>query len=170
MAVEKYIPAIEASGIKQYLYEPDLIPLHRDQWPTLGEMILSGKRVVLMMDYKANQPKVPYILNEFIHVWETPFSPTDEEFPCTIGRPPKLNETKAQEEFMYLANHNLNTAVSLGALTGGGGGDSILIPNTAEINNTNGQFDTMGQLEAMRLDCMGTFPSFACPLPTRITY
>lgn len=161
VAVENYIPAIEASGIRPYLFEPDLIPLHRDQWPTLADMIVSGKRVVLFMDYRANQPKVPYILNEFIHIWETPFSPTDQDFPCTIGRPPQLNETKAQEEFMYLANHNLNTAVRLGALTGAGGGQPLLIPNTAEINTTNGQFDEYGQLENMRLNCTGESPSLS---------
>ena len=151
--VERYIPAIEASGIKQYLYEPAYIPQHRDQWPTLGEMILSGKRVVLFMDYMANQPKVPYILNEFTHMFETPFSPTDPEFPCTAERPPDLNETKAREQFMYMANHNLNTAIDISAITGGGGDNSLLIPNTAQINQTNGQLNEEGQLEAMRLDC-----------------
>lgn len=156
VAVEKFIPAIEASGIRQYLYEPNVIPLYRDQWPTLAELILMGKRVVMMMDYKANQPKVPYILNEFIHMWETPFSPTNPEFPCTIERPPELNETKAREQFMYMANHNLNTAINLGAFMGGGGGGGLLIPNTAQINQTNGQLDETGQLESMRLDCEGT--------------
>ena len=160
VGVENYVPAIEASGLRPYLYEPEYVPQHRDQWPTLGEMILSGKRVVLFMDYMANQPEVPYILNEFTHMWETPFSPTDPAFPCTIGRPPNLNETRAREEFMYLANHNLNTAVQLGALTGGGGGTPLLIPNTAQINQTNGQFDEEGQLEAMRLDCTGVFAPF----------
>ena len=55
---------------------------------------------------------------------------------------------------MYLANHNLNTAVDISALLGSGSGDQpILIPNTAQINETNGQFDTFGQLEAMSQNC-----------------
>ena len=59
---------------------------------------------------------------------------------------------------MYIANHNLNTAVDLSALLGSGtpsGREQILIPNSAEINNTNGQFDQLGQLEATRLNCTG---------------
>ena len=62
--VTNYTAAIAASGIQQYLYEPDFIPQHRSQWPTLGEMILTGKRVVMFMDYNANQTAVPYVLGK----------------------------------------------------------------------------------------------------------
>jgi hypothetical protein len=119
-------------------------------------MILSGKRVVLFMDYNANQTAVPYILDQFSHIWETPFSPTDRNFPCTVQRPPRLMEHKerAKAEFMYLANHNLNTAVDISALLGSASGnEELLIPNTAQINETNGQFDTFGQLQAMSQNC-----------------
>ncbi len=153
--VENYIPAIQNSGIARYLYEPEFVPQHRDQWPTLSEMILSGKRMVLFMDYNANQTAVPYIMNEFTHMWETPFSPVNQTFPCTQQRPPHLDEEKARNQFMYLANHNLNTAVDINALIGGGNRKNVLIPNTADINQTNGQFDTFGQLEAMSQNCTG---------------
>ncbi|KAK5171279.1 uncharacterized protein LTR77_004423 [Saxophila tyrrhenica] len=151
--VENYVPAIQNSGIARYLYEPEYVPQRLEQWPTLAEMILSGKRMVLFMDYKANQTAVPYVLNQFHHIWETPFSPTDQNFPCTQQRPPNLGEKIARNHFMYLANHNLNTAVDLGALIGGGSGEQILIPNTAEINQTNGMFDKFGQLERMSQNC-----------------
>jgi hypothetical protein len=153
--VENYVPAIQNSGIARYLYEPEYVPQHRDQWPTLAEMILSGKRMVLFMDYNAKQKKVPYIMDEFTHMWETPFSPTNQSFPCTQQRPPKLSEKKARDQYMYLANHNLNTAVDVSALVGGSSGSEILIPNTAEINKTNGQYDQFGQLGAMHLNCTG---------------
>ena len=155
VSVDKYVPAIQNSGIARYLYEPQYIPQHRDQWPTLAEMILSGKRFVIFMDYNAKQNKVPYILDEFTHIWETPFSPTNRSFPCTTERPPHINQTKAKDEFMYLANHNLNTAVNVAAILGGGSGkgSEVLIPNTAEINVTNGEFNQYGQLEAMSLNC-----------------
>ena len=154
--VEKYVPAIQNSGVAQFLYEPKYVPQHRDQWPTLAEMIISGKRLVLFMDYKANQSAVPYILDQYTHIWETPFSPTNQSFPCTIAGPPGLSDEKARDKFMYLANHNLNTAVDISAILGSGSGDQvILIPNTAEINKTNGAFDRFGQLEATRLKCTG---------------
>jgi hypothetical protein len=158
VSVEKYVSAVQNSGIAPYVYVPDYVPQRKDQWPTLGEMIISGKRVVLFMDYNANQTKVPYILDEFSHIWETPFSPTNISFPCDVQRPPSLVDKpeKARDEFMYLANHNLNTAVDISAILGSGasdGSEEILIPNTADINITNGDFDKQSQLEATRLNC-----------------
>ena len=54
---------------------------------------------------------------------------------------------------MYLANHNLNTAIDISAILGNGGDETILIPNTASINNTNGEYLTTGQLGAMAANC-----------------
>ena len=159
--VENYVSAIQDSGLAPYLYEPEYVPQHRDQWPTLGQMILTGKRAVLFMDYNANQTSVPYILDEFSHMWETPFSPTNQSFPCSQQRPPGLSEEDARDRYMYLANHNLNTAVSVGALLGTGGDDSILIPNTAEMNETNGAQVQFGRLGAMAQNCTSkSFVSF----------
>jgi hypothetical protein len=151
--VEEFRIPIENSGIVDYLYTPMYIPQHKDQWPTLGEMILSNNRVVMFMDYYANQDSVPYIMEEFTHMWETPFSPQNPDFPCTIERPPELDPKEAHENFMYMANHNLNVAVELGSLTGDLGGEPLLLPNTAQINNTNGQFEEHGQLGAMAMNC-----------------
>lgn len=155
VTVADYVSAIQNSGIAQYLYEPEYVPQHRDQWPTLGQMILSGKRAVLFMDYNANQTTVPYVLDEFTHMWETPFSPVNQSFPCTQQRPPGLDNQTARDDFMYLANHNLNTAIDVSAFLGSAAGSDseLLIPNTAEINSTNGQANQFGQLEAARLNC-----------------
>ncbi|KAL1296865.1 hypothetical protein AAFC00_004482 [Neodothiora populina] len=128
--VDNYTAPLQASGLGPYLYEPPYIPMRLDQWPTLSEMILTQKRVVVFMDYMADQTTVPYILDEFTHMWETPFSPTDTSFPCDIQRPPGLNETVGRDERMYMANHNLNAEISLL-------GNSFLVPNTAELNVTN---------------------------------
>jgi hypothetical protein len=154
--VEEFRIPIENSGISQYLYTPMYIPQHKDQWPTLGEMILSNNRVVMFMDYYANQDSVPYILEEFTHMWETPFSPQNPDFPCTIERPPGLAPEDAHENFMYMANHNLNVAVELGSLTGALS-EPLLLPNTAQINNTNGQGEDHGQLGAMAMNCSSKF-------------
>jgi len=155
--VENFIPAITNSGLLQYAYEPQYIPQYRDQWPTLSEMILQNKRAVIFMDYEANQTAVPYVLDEFSHIWETPFSPTDQAFPCTQQRPPDLNQTRAREEYMYLANHNLNTAIDLSSL----GIDTcgLLVPTTSELNVTNSAGQEYGMLGAMSLNCTGKAPS-----------
>lgn len=148
--VGNYTGPLQQSGLGPYLYEPPYIPMKLDQWPTLSEMILSQKRVVVFMDYNADQATVPYILDEFTQMWETPFSPTDDNFPCTTQRPPNLNQTVARDDLLYLANHNLNTNVAIF-------GTSILIPNTAELNNTNAAGYQVGQLGATAANCTGKF-------------
>lgn len=115
--------------MKQFAYIPPKNPMGRDEWPTLGNMILTNQRVVVFMDYEANQGEVPYILDQFIHVWETPFDPTSREFPCTIDRPPNLSEQDAEPR-MYIVNHNLNTELQLL-------GNSILVPTRPLLNETN---------------------------------
>ena len=154
---EYFVPAITNAGLLPYVYEPAYIPQYRDQWPTLGEMILTGKRLVFFMDYNADQSLVPYILDEFTHMWETPFSPTDQSFPCSQQRPPGLNETVARDQYMNMANHNLNVAVDLSSL-GISSSTEILIPNTAELNLTNGQqVGEFGTLGTMNENCTGKY-------------
>jgi len=146
--VDNYTAPINNSGLIRYAYRPTQIPMTVDSWPTLSEMILSEQRVVIFMDYKANQTEVPYILDQFSQMWETPFSPTDPTFPCTEQRPPGITNDQALER-LYLANHNLNTAVDFL-------GEDILVPNTADINQTNSVTGN-SSLGAMALNCTGTY-------------
>jgi hypothetical protein len=154
IAVENYTAPLENSGLIRYLYRPPQIPMTLDAWPTLGEMILSQQRVVVFMDYKADQTSVPYILDEFSQMWETPFSPTNLSFPCTTQRPPGLSDQDAQQR-LYLANHNLNTPVDLL-------GADILVPNTAMINQTNSVSGdvSLGQM-AETCNCTSLFSNLA---------
>ncbi|KAJ5160488.1 uncharacterized protein N7482_007492 [Penicillium canariense] len=126
---ENFTAPIQASGLYDLAYTPSKIPMGLDDWPTLSEMILTGKRAVFFMDYQANQTAVPWLMDEFSQMWETPFSPTDANFPCTEQRPPNLSQQDAKSR-MYMANHNLNLELNLGSL-------SLLIPNTATISQTN---------------------------------
>jgi len=50
------------------LYIPKTEPMDIDGWPTLAEMILTGKRVVVQLAYDANQTQVPWLLNMFSSV------------------------------------------------------------------------------------------------------
>jgi hypothetical protein len=127
--VEQYVPFIEQTGLVQYAYLPPKIPMGIEDWPTLATMILTGKRVVIFMDYEANQTAVPWILDEFSQMWETTFDPTDRTFPCTVQRPPNLNDADARNR-LYLTNHNLNFGINLL-------GNSILVPNIPLLNVTN---------------------------------
>ncbi|KAF2707028.1 PLC-like phosphodiesterase [Pleomassaria siparia CBS 279.74] len=140
-----FVAPIEKSGLKQYIYQPPKTAMTLDDWPTLGELILSGKRVITFIDYNFNTTVVPYILWEFYNIWETPFSPTDPNFPCTLQRPDGIS-AEQKNGMMYMANHNLNVEVSLAGI-------SLLVPNTVELNVTNGLNGT-GSLGLMTNTCI----------------
>ncbi|CAD6505112.1 BgTH12-00608 [Blumeria graminis f. sp. triticale] len=132
-------PYVEKSGLLKYAYSPPKIPMTINDWPTLSSMIITGKRVVFFMDYEANQTAVPWILDQFSQMWETPFSPTDRAFPCTIERPPALLPQDAPER-MYIMNHNLNYEISIL-------GNSLLVPNIPLLPVTNNEtgFGSLGE-------------------------
>ncbi|KAJ5951238.1 uncharacterized protein N7479_009651 [Penicillium vulpinum] len=141
---ENFTTPIYNSGLKDLIYTPTKVPMALDDWPTLSEMILRQKRAVFFMDYEANQTAHPWLMDQFSQVWETPFSPTDPTFPCTQQRPPGLSPQAARNR-MYMANHNLNLQLNLGTL-------SLLIPNTAEVSETN-SVNGSGSLGAMAENC-----------------
>ncbi|CAI7584078.1 unnamed protein product [Penicillium glandicola] len=145
---ENFTTPIYNSGLQDLIYTPTKIPMALDDWPTLSQMILKQKRAVFFMDYQANQTALPWLMDEFSQVWETPFSPTDINFPCTEQRPPGLAEASAKKR-MYMANHNLNLELELGSL-------SMLIPNTAQLPETNAVNGT-GSLGAMARNCTVTW-------------
>ncbi|PYI03336.1 tat pathway signal sequence [Aspergillus sclerotiicarbonarius CBS 121057] len=135
---------IQNSGLMDYVFTPSKIPMALDDWPTMSNMILSSKRAVVFMDYQANQTAYPWLMDEFSQMWETPFSPTDADFPCTEQRPPSLSTQDAKDR-MYMANHNLNIDVSVASI-------SLLIPNTASLNRTNA-VSGYGSLGRMAQNC-----------------
>lgn len=151
IGVGNYTTPLVSSGLSNYAYVPPQVPMNISSWPTLSSMILMGKRAVIFMDYDANQTEVPYILDEFSQMWETPFSPTNRSFPCTQQRPPGLSRQDAEQR-MYMANHNLNTQISLA-------GTDLLVPTTALLNETNALNGT-GSLGLMANNCAGE--SFHC--------
>ena len=144
--VRNYTAPLTRSGLSRYAYIPHKVPMNVSAWPRLEEMILMQKRVVIFIDYKANQTQVPYIIDQFSQVWETPFSPQNRSFPCTQQRPPDLGREGAEGR-MYVANHNLNTEVALA-------GTSLLVPTTVLINETNA-VEGFGSLGVMADDCTG---------------
>lgn len=140
---------IEASGLRPYIYQPPKTAMELDDWPTLGELILNNDRVITFIDYNFDTDAVPYLLWEFYNMWETTFSPTDADFPCTLGRPQGMAESKMRD-IMYMANHNLNAEISFAGL-------NLLVPNVAEINQTNA-LEGEGSLGLMSNTCISMCP------------
>ena len=126
-----YTAPVANSGIIDYVYTPPTEPMDIDGWPTLGDMVLSNKRVVVMLAYRANQAKIPWLLNMWSYQWQTPFSPTDPSFPCTVQRPPNQGRNVSAYR-LYLANHNLNVELDEQAL-----GLQLLVPDVVQLNITN---------------------------------
>ncbi|KAH7011655.1 PLC-like phosphodiesterase [Ilyonectria destructans] len=124
-----YVPYIEKTGILKYVYSPPYLPMSLDDWPTLEDMILRGKRVVMFLDYEADQKEYPWLLDEFSQMWETPFDPVDRAFPCTPQRPPNLSAESAKDRLYYL-NHNLNAEFNVF-------GTELLVPAVSLLNETN---------------------------------
>ncbi|OAA46061.1 PLC-like phosphodiesterase, TIM beta/alpha-barrel domain protein [Metarhizium rileyi] len=124
-----YVPFIEQSGITKYVYNAPYLPMALNDWPTLEDMIVQGKRVVMFLDYQANQTKYPWLLDEFSQVWETPFNPLDQSFPCTLQRPPDLSREAAADR-LYIMNHNLNVKFDVF-------GVELLVPAVSLLNETN---------------------------------
>ncbi|KAL2202743.1 PLC-like phosphodiesterase [Sarocladium strictum] len=124
-----YAGYIESTGIVKYAYEAPVSPMTLDDWPTLEYLILRGKRVVMFMDYMANQTAYPWLLDEFSAMSETPFNPTNRDFPCTIQRPPDRKDSTVRDR-LYLMNHNLAAEFNVF-------GADLLVPAVSLLNETN---------------------------------
>jgi hypothetical protein len=124
-----YVPYIQETGILKYTYVPTVFPMGVEDWPTLENLIIHGSRVVMFLDYKANQTAYPWLMDEFSQMWETQFDPVDRSFPCTVQRPPNLSAESAVER-LYLMNHNLNADFNVFSL-------ELLVPAVSLLNETN---------------------------------
>ncbi|KAK4507730.1 hypothetical protein PRZ48_001465 [Zasmidium cellare] len=125
--VSEFGDAFNDTGMDALAFVPATSPamLQIGDWPTYGELIASGKRVVVFLDYGANETKVPYVLDEFTYYFETPFSQTDPTFSqCRLDRPPN----GSPDGRMYLVNHVLDKQVPL---------TDILIPDHEADFTTN---------------------------------
>ncbi|KAF8151373.1 PLC-like phosphodiesterase [Crassisporium funariophilum] len=121
-------PASDGAGITPMAYVPPTVPVKQSDWPTLGELIDSGKRVVVFLDAGADPSSVDFILPEFQMIWETPFSVTDPSFPCSVDR---INGPLATEDHTYMINHSLNKNI----IPIGGG---VIVSDPLDAPTTNG--------------------------------
>jgi len=131
----RYAAAYQSSGIMPYVYTPT----DPQNWPTLGQLIQSGKRVINFID-NSDDPSVPWLVNEYTYVFETAFENTNiNNWTCTVDRP------KGQSRPMYVLNHFSNNDITLG-------GTVVEIPASAIANVTNAD-----NLEQHAAQCQQTF-------------
>ncbi|KAH8108106.1 PLC-like phosphodiesterase [Cristinia sonorae] len=144
-----WAPAFEASGIADMAFVPPTVPMKQSDWPTLGQLIDSGKRVVVFMDAGADTDRsVPYILPEFEMVWETPFSVTDSSFPCSVDR---IAGPLSIEDHMFMINHSLNINVF---------GTGIIVSDPEDASTTNGVSSILANANGCAHFAAGRAPNF----------
>jgi hypothetical protein len=134
-------PVFDQSGISAMAYVPPTLPEKRADWPTLGELIDSNKRVVVFFDAGADTSVVDFILPEFDMLWEPPFSSTDDTFPCRVDR---TSGSLSPEEHLHMLNHNLNVDVF---------GTGILVPDYINAGTTNGMDSYVVTLNLFQCSC-----------------
>ncbi|KAJ7697687.1 PLC-like phosphodiesterase [Mycena rosella] len=136
-------PAFDEAGISDLAFVPPSIPVKQSDWPTLGSMIDSGKRVVVFLDAGADgADSVDFIMPEFQMIWEAPFSSVDPTFPCRIDR---IAGPLADVDHMFMINHNLNkNIISLGST-------DVLVSDPVDAPTTN-------SVESILADANGCAP------------
>ena len=94
---------LEQAGLTQFAY------VHRDgqPWPTLGEMVDSGKRLLVLMENEGGGQQYPYLHQGFDLVADTGYTyATVDEFDCKPNRGPT-------DPDLFMVNHWLSGFTSL---------------------------------------------------------
>jgi len=61
------------AGLLPFVYTPTAQDTAHQQWPTLGQMIESGQRVVVLMEHHGGGTTYPWLLDGFSWTQDTPF-------------------------------------------------------------------------------------------------
>ncbi|KAI9468127.1 MAG: PLC-like phosphodiesterase [Benjaminiella poitrasii] len=140
-STDAFKSAYTKSGLVDYVYTQ---PFGNFTWPTLSEMIASGKRLVNFIDEGADSSALPWLMREWDFVFETPYDNHNESsFSCQIDRP---IDPDNPTQVMYVMNHFLYGTLMLGSTT-------IEIPQKGTSNITNGDGSLLKQAQL----CSSTF-------------
>lgn len=114
-------------------------------WPTLGQMIDKGERLVTFVNpLVPDKETAPYLLDEFTFLWENSYEVTDPgNFTCQPDRPQGQTITGMRESGrLFLMNHFLYWQQAF----------NIQVPDARNVNNTN-SWDREGGLGKHMLVC-----------------
>lgn len=132
LPASQFASAFDSAGMTSLMYQPGSAAsasggVAKNAWPTLGELIDGGKRVVGYLASGADLSSVPYLLPEFSSMWENAYDQaTSGPFNCTIDRSGQGEDTSSQ---MYLANFfKANSLGSIGT-----------VPDVSSIYTTNSE-------------------------------
>ena len=63
LPASSYDPVFKSVGLDTMSYAPPSLTMPASQWPTLGSLIDSGKRLLVFLDNGADLNSVPYLLD-----------------------------------------------------------------------------------------------------------
>ncbi|ODO00809.1 hypothetical protein L198_03136 [Cryptococcus wingfieldii CBS 7118] len=127
LAPAAFESAYSTAGLTDKAYTPDSQPSSLSDWPSLSDIIDSGKTVVTFMDYEADVSSVGYILDEFTAMWEDAYDVTDASFGCSVNR--TSGDSGSQ---LYMINHFLDSTYSFA-------GTQFYVPDQSSLNTTNSE-------------------------------
>ncbi len=119
----------EAAGLRPYVYTP----ADDGTWPTLGEMIDAGTRLVVLMENRGGGDLVPWLIPGFDVVQDTPYlfeSPDD--FSCDPNRGPA-------DAPLFLVNHWINDWRRVPQNSALVNARPVLLPRLEECEDERGQ-------------------------------
>jgi hypothetical protein len=157
-AASELSSAFIAASIVKYAYIPNISDVALSKWPTLGEMVGAGTRVVIFIASLASNIDPPYLLNEFTYVFENNYDVTSASgFSCQPERP-RIVAGNLSAAFssnrLPLMNHFLDTAEDFGIRT----------PDVSAIDTTNAPTGGLGNLGDAASECKSRYsgrqPSF----------
>lgn len=94
---EQTAGAFDDADLSRFVYAHEI----GAAWPTLGELIDAGSRLVVFQEKLPRDDGFPWLMNVWEHAWETPFSfSTPEDLSCTPNRGDPANP-------LFLLNHFL---------------------------------------------------------------
>jgi len=138
LPASSYDAVFKSVGLDSVSYAPPSSPIPASGWPTLGNLIDTGKRLLPFLDNGADLTSVPYLLDEFTNIWETEFNVIDPAFDCNVNRTKGDPTTQ-----MFLINHFLDKLVF-----------GQPVPFIEQLNVTNGPSGP-GSLGAHVDTCIG---------------
>lgn len=149
----------QAANILSYAYVPTSTTSAISTWPTLQDLISQSKRLIVFvasLDSSTNKV-APYLLDEFVFIFENPFEVTSlSNFSCLPDRPTAVKgniNSAVQSRRLPLMNHFLYSTQAFG----------IQVPDRNNITNTNAQAGPVGSLGAASTECKtlyGRAPTF----------
>ncbi|KAI9903342.1 hypothetical protein N3K66_002694 [Trichothecium roseum] len=148
-----FAKAFEGAGLSQYGYVPEGTT---GGWPTLQSMIDDKKRVVSFVTNIETDQSSAYLLDEFSHVFETPFEVTElTGFGCDVDRPKKIasGADAIADGKLSLVNHFKYAGIT----------DSIQFPDVDSIQTVNDPGTSQGNIGLHLQTCSkewGSRPNF----------